>query len=434
MSLFPFRRLAVRIALAVASPSIVAAQQPAPDDPAVVAILALVRTHAVARAGAEAAVAAAHAATATAALPAPLTLGVSAEGVPSGLRLDRAGQVMATVDWTVWRGAAVRTLRQAAEARPAVFEAWRDVVLTVVESRARADLAVLAGATLRRARLEAESALLADAERALNGRVTTGEARYLDVLRLRTARLQVAAELATEAATAAQARTAVVMGIAAGAPRDSAARLLATWQPRTALGALVEAAPPTDPREVSALIAAIRAANRAAITARRGSTAPAVDATLGVERFGAPDEGWSLGPALGMRVRLPLPGSAVDRRIARAAEADLAAVEAELTLRAAKASAAHEAGIAVLDAARERLDLLSSALLDGAPAERAAAVAAFTAGRLTLIELLDFERALSRITLERLDAQVAAAVASADIALAGLEPYLTLDLLLGGVP
>lgn len=434
MSLFLSRRVATRIALAIAAPAILAAQQPAPGDSAVVAILALVRTHAVARAGAEAAVAAAQAAVSTAALPAPLTIGVGAEGVPSGLRLDRAGQVLATAEWTLWRGPAARSLQQAAEARPAVLEAWREMLLTVAESRARAALAVLAGATLRRDRLDAEAALLADAERALNGRVTTGEARYLDVLRLRTARLQVAAERAAESATASKARTAVVMGIAAGAPRDSAARLLATWQPAAALATLVGMAARTDTREAGALIAAIHAANRAAITARRRSIAPAVDATLGVERFGAPDEGWSLGPALGMRVRVPLPGSAVDRRIARAAEADLAAVEAEITLRAAKASAAHEAGIAVLDAARERLDLLSSALLDGAPAERAAAVAAFTAGRLTLIELLDFERALSRITLERLDAQVDAAVASADIALAGLEPYLTLDLLLGGVP
>ncbi|HCT57123.1 MAG TPA: hypothetical protein DGD08_07905, partial [Gemmatimonas aurantiaca] len=66
-------------------------------------------------------------------------------------------------------------------------------------------------------------------------------------------------------------------------------------------------------------------------------------------------------------------------------------------------------------AARERLDAFDAALLRGARDERESALAAYRTGSLSLLELLDFERALSRAEIERIRALVDAADAWADL-------------------
>jgi outer membrane protein TolC len=56
------------------------------------------------------------------------------------------------------------------------------------------------------------------------------------------------------------------------------------------------------------------------------------------------------------------------------------------------------------EAARARITALDGALLVAAEQERETALAHYRAGTLTLLELLDFERALLRVELERADA------------------------------
>lgn len=428
-----YRAAGIALAAMLLRPVALAAQNAAPD-PRVEALLGIIRSHSLASAAADAATEAARMGARADVLPDPMTLGLSAEGVPDGVRLDRAGQILATAEWRLWRGGSARARQDAAEARVEVFERWRAVSNAATDARARADLARFSAAVLRRERLDAEAALLGEAEQALANRVAAGEARYLDVLRLRTARLQVAAEISQEVADAASARTAVLAGLPAGSARDSATTLLAGIDHATALATLAASDPTNDDAGIAAYLDAVGRANQVAVASRLRSRDPSLDAMLGVERFGGPAEGWSLGPALGVRMNLPLPGSPAGARIARAAEAEQLAIGTELAVRAARALAARDAGRSQVAAARERLALLSSALLEGAPAERAAATTAFTAGRLSLLELLDFERALSRITLERLDALRDAAVGTATSRLGVLEPYLTLDLLLGAVP
>jgi cobalt-zinc-cadmium efflux system outer membrane protein len=72
------------------------------------------------------------------------------------------------------------------------------------------------------------------------------------------------------------------------------------------------------------------------------------------------------------------------------------------------------------EAARRRLAVFESALLRGAADEREAALAAFRSGELSLLELIDFERALSRAEIIRLQTLIEAADAFA--ALQGVSP------------
>jgi outer membrane protein TolC len=65
------------------------------------------------------------------------------------------------------------------------------------------------------------------------------------------------------------------------------------------------------------------------------------------------------------------------------------------------------------DAARTRLASYDAALLVAAEEERQSALAAYRAGDLSLLELLDFERALARTTIDRWRSWLRAATAYA---------------------
>lgn len=67
------------------------------------------------------------------------------------------------------------------------------------------------------------------------------------------------------------------------------------------------------------------------------------------------------------------------------------------------------------EAARERLAAFDAALLRGVRQERETALAAYRSGELSLIELLDFERALARAEVEQRRAHIEAVVALADL-------------------
>lgn len=398
----------------------------APGDPTITRLAALVRESSAAGDAALAYARAAEADAAAAVLQVPVTIGLSAEEIPGGARLDRAGSLVAAAEWTAWRGRSARADRAAAAARSAAFPAWRAVLIDAEVGRVIEQVAILTGARLRRERLRAEAGLLGLIEPLLTSRLSTGSASYLEVLRLRAARLQVAAELSRESAQEAAARSAVLGALREGVARDSASGILERMVAAELLEQLAASdsiLPPANPRP---LIDAILTAARSAADARLAVRSSSLDAAIGIERFGGGD-GWTLGPNLGLRLNVPSPFGG-GRRLADAAAAGLDAALARLDLAEIQSSGA--AGIARGDAAaaRERLALLSEAVLDGAPQEREAAIAALRSGRISLIELLDFERSLSRAAMERIDAMTDAATATARARYQALEPYLSIEL------
>ncbi len=120
-----------------------------------------------------------------------------------------------------------------------------------------------------------------------------------------------------------------------------------------------------------------------------------------------------VGPTLGLSLGLPFTAHRANRARAAAAERDVAATESEqqaalLTIRAELATAA-----ARYAAVRERLGIFDRMVLVGAREERETALAAYRNGELSLIELLDFERALARAETDQWRARMAAIAALA---------------------
>ena len=96
-----------------------------------------------------------------------------------------------------------------------------------------------------------------------------------------------------------------------------------------------------------------------------------------------------------------------------AAQAEIVAAHAQhrsvvTTTRASLAAARDR-----YEAARTRLAVYETALLRGARDERSTALVAYTNNDLTLIELIDFERALARAEVDQLLARIEAAEALA---------------------
>jgi cobalt-zinc-cadmium efflux system outer membrane protein len=123
----------------------------------------------------------------------------------------------------------------------------------------------------------------------------------------------------------------------------------------------------------------------------------------------------SFGPVLGVSLTLPFTAGGANR--ARAAAAGLAtrAAEAERAAVRADVGAALRAALARYEASRERVMAFDVALLQGAREAREGALGAYRTGEMSLIELLDFERALARAEIERLRARADVAEAWATL-------------------
>jgi cobalt-zinc-cadmium efflux system outer membrane protein len=271
-------------------------------------------------------------------------------------------------------------------------------------------------------RLAGEDSLLVGAEEALTARFSVGEARYVDVLRLRTERLRVQGERAESLAEARAARVALQ-------------GLLGPVEGRDALidGAIAEtgfrlvALPPApDPDSLIARSGAVLVAQAAVERARAGRTLTAADqrprfsGAVGLQRFGA-DEGGAgtMGITLGGSMTLPSTARRANQAALTSADAEIAAAVAALDATVAAIRAELAAALERYESARIRLSAFDAALLRGAREEREAALASFRTGDLSLIELLDFERALARAETERLRSLLDAADALADLLAAG---------------
>jgi len=406
----PSRALVLLALLAV--PVGAGAQQGVPADSAL--LLALRRTNPELAARRAAAVAAEARLLATGFAP-PLVLSAEAEEVPDGVNLAGAALRLGVEKEFLSGGR-----RSAERALAATDVRTASAALLATEQRllaeaARAALRIAGGTRIAR-RLAAEDSLLVGAEGALRVRFSVGEARYVDVLRLRTERLRIQSERA-EALTLAASGRRTLETLLAPAPDTLVERLVRTAADPLA-GDTLPSAP--DPDTLLARSGAVALAD-AAVERSRAARAlvvagqrPRVSASAGLQKFDG-EGGAGFGPTLGASISLPSTAARANRTALAASEAQVGAAEAERT---ATVAALRGALLAVRDryeAARARLALFDAALLRGARQEREAALAAYGSGDLSLVELLDFERALARAEIQRVRARIEAADALAEL-------------------
>lgn len=339
--------------------------------------------------------------------------------IPGGLGLGRAGSVRAEII-REFRPAGLRSAQRAV----AELDVRRARILAeVTEQRVRARTTALLiqalGAERLATRLAAEDTLLAGAEEALRARFAVGDARYVDVLRLRTERLRVRGDLAAVRAEGRIGRTRLL-----AMASDSAARQITEL-----LGAMgSDSAMPTVqvPDFLSNLdsVAERSAGVRLAALATSGAEAnrrlagiarrPTITAALGAQRFERSSGSFVLGPVIGGSVSLPFTSRATGPAV-RAADLAIAAARsneaAERRRSLAGTRIAHERLVTALARARYAED----ALLRGAREERESALAAYRSGSLSLIELIDFERAMARADSDRIRNMMEAAAALAEL-------------------
>lgn len=352
----------------------------------------------------------------------PSFLSAEVEEVPGGLDLAHAGSARLDLQQEFLSGG--RRDAERAVARTDVARAEAALVATEWQLVAVADqrLVQLAGWGAIARRLAAEDSLLAGAEEALRSRFATGNARYVDVLRLRSERLRVTSD---RAAAVTEARVSRQLLVGLFGDDEESVRLMQALDSSLVAGPAYVLAPTLPPapaldsllavagvlRVANADVARADAAQRLAIAERR----PRFTASLGAQRFASDDGRLVVGPTVGATVSLPFTARRATGAALEAAARDADAARASrrataLTLRSELTAARDR-----YEAARTRLAVYGSALLAGAREEREGALASYRSGDLALIELLDFERALSRAEVDRLRTRIDAADALADL-------------------
>ncbi len=383
------------------------------------AVAEAVERHSPELAAARAALEAAQARAGAAGYAPPAVFSGEVDDVPDGYDVTGAGYKLeiGREFLTGGRGTAARALAatDVRRAEAELFAARRRIAARTFQHLSRA-----IASTRTAARLAAEDSLLLSAEPAVRDRFSVGEARYVDVLRLRTERLRVQTERAESVARARAARAAL-LGLAGsgGAPIVSALvdSALATPEPAPEQATLPPA-PSLD--SLLALSGEFRLAEAAVERARaetvvlRAEQRPRIAASIGAQRR-VEDGASTFGPTLGVSVSLPFTARAANRAAAEAAEREAAAAEAALRATTAEVRAELASALAHYEAARERMAAFDPGLIRLAREERESALAAYRTGDMSLIELLDFERALARAEIERLEARADAAQAYANL-------------------
>jgi outer membrane protein TolC len=399
-------------------PSLATAQSGAPQDSVLRALILDANPEIAAR---RAAIEAAGARVSATGFAPPLALSAEAEEIPGGLDVLSSNLRIGLEKEFLSGGR-----RDAARALAGTEVSAARAVLELTEQRLISDgnraIYRVAGGTRIARRLAAEDSLLVGAEGALRARFSVGEARYVDVLRLRTERLRIQSERAealTEVATGRRILQ-TLLGSTERSPGEVDRRVEALVQAvADPFGAdSLPAAPDLD--SLLARSGATRLADvaveraRASRALRQAEQRPHLSGTLGLQRFDGPG-GSTFGPQIGASLSLPTTARRANQLGLTAASSEIVAAEAS---RAATLAALRGALLSARDryeAARARLSLFDAALLVGARQEREAALASYGAGELSLLELIDFERALSRAEIERIQARLDAADALADL-------------------
>ncbi len=426
----PLRRfaLAVALALAIVAPiTRVSAQAVVPEDSAARAfLLRAIRTGNPELIARRAAVDAAEARARAAGFLPAASLAIDAEEIPSGLDLGQAGSIRVGVERALFAGGRRSAARAVAATDVASGRSGYQAVERRLLALADQRVASAAGWIAIARRLGAEDSLLASAEASLRAHFTAGDARYVDVLRLRTERLRVQTEAARALTEARISRRLLDALAGVGESGDSVSRVVAgrldsLVAERSAEPFIAALPEPPDVDSLVAIAGALRLADAkvAGAEARRrlvlAEQRPRVVASLGAQRFGQEDGSHTYGPTFGVTVSLPFTAGRANAAAAHAAAQGVAAASAERTATRAAVVTATAAAAERYEAALERLAVYDAALLKGAEEEREGALASFRSGALSLLELLDFERALAGAQVDRVRARIEAADALADL-------------------
>lgn len=348
------------------------------------------------------------------------------EEIPGVANVADAGSMRLDLEQELPSRALRSAQRSAAASAYEIARASLAVTEQKLSSQLRRDLTRLSGWSVISRRLAAEDDLLLSAETSLRGKFAAGDARYIDVLRLRTERLRVQSERASAITEIEAARLAIIglLGFDNDTQIKTEIDSIETARPILELGPL----PIVDTLlNRSPVLQLSRARLDRANAQRRLTIAEQgrrLSASLGAQRFQTETGGYSLGPAVGFTTTLPFTAGRANRARTQAADLDLRAQQAEERHVLASTRARVSIASQRYESARKRISVYETALLRGAQDERESALASFRSGELSLIELLDFERALSRAEIDRVKARIEAADALADLfsALASDDP------------
>ncbi|MEO6528826.1 MAG: TolC family protein [Gemmatimonadaceae bacterium] len=354
----------------------------------------------------------------------PAMLAGEAEGVRGG-NLAQAQSLKLQLEREFVPGSLRVALLRMDEAEVRQAELARVVAEQRLSATIDRSLVGLMGWTAVGTRLSAEDSLLASAEVSLRSRFSVGDARYVDVLRLRTERLRVESERARAFSDALIARR-ELEGLAGDDATAAIVRALTSQMmlrdPSLALLTTIPDAPDVDSilersgQRALADVPVLRAeAERQRVAAQ---SRPRLGGFLGMQRF-ADDRSFSIGPVLGATMSLTFTAAAAGRARTYAADRELDAATARRRATVGALRAAVLTARDRFDAARARMAGYDAALLRGAREERESALASYRTGQLSLVELLDFERALARAEIDRLRSRIDAADALADLLMAG---------------
>jgi len=262
------------------------------------------------------------------------------------------------------------------------------------------------------ARLAQEDSLLERASVTLSARFSIGDARYVDVIRLRTERIRVQTESADALAQSRAATRELVAIIGAGSEAlvNDAINSITTLPVPQAPG--IDGVIATAP--VVRMAGAEIEMSRANLLTIRSEMAPRWTAGVGLQRFDT-GSGFTVGPALTGSLTLPSFQKSVRSASTLAAAHDTLAAGGRYAfvirrLRGEVASVEER-----LSAARDRFQGVDVRLLAAAREERESAIISYASGGLQLSDLLDFERTLARAEIQRLQSYLDIVDAWADL-------------------
>jgi len=345
------------------------------------------------------------------------------EEIPNGIDLSNAGSLRVGIErelMTSGRRTAMKSAAQAdlSRAEAALVATEQRLVATAEQTLIR----VTASSAISR-RLAAEDSLLARAEDALRTRFAVGDARYVDVLRIRTERLRVGTERA-EAVADVRASSQTLMSLIG----DSLSRPGAILDSlENAVRQSVMAGPLPPAPNIDSLLASAGAIRTADADLRRAEAmqrlviaeqSPRVTASIGAQRFRLEAGSPTIGPTLGATITLPFTARRQSSALLQSARHELESAAAGRRATLATLRGTLLAARERYESARARFSVYETALLTGALNERETALAGYRGGELSLVELIDFERALARAETDRLRSRIAAADALADIYIA----------------
>ncbi|MEO5579429.1 MAG: TolC family protein [Gemmatimonadaceae bacterium] len=348
-----------------------------------------------------------------------------------GLQVSDAGSMRVSVSRDFVPRSVKVAARRGAERDVELAQLELEIAIRLLDAAADQLLVRSSGGLLIAARLAAEDSLLVSVDAALRSRFAVGDARYVDVLRLRTERLRVQVELQHIQAAYRLSRGQLLRLASPGAiggrsgPFDFAALRSGDGSADTVVseaiaaitGSLRQGTLPPAPSMDSLFLQSIGvrvadlAVDRAAASRNLAiaTQRPVLAASLGVQRFAREAGGFSMGPALGASVTLPFTARKSNRAQSALADRELLLAKAERSAATAELASdlatAHER----YEAARTIYGSFDEALLRGSREEREAALASYRNGSLTLLELLDFERALAQAEVTRIRSRIEAA-------------------------